>query len=343
MKLLYMSCHSILEHDELSLFKELGIYVFSPGAYVEPKNPGDASLRPGLNINYDPGDVEAWSAIPCEPGRDKKDVLTKAFVDRFDAVVVMHLPRWISLNWEAMKHKPVVWRTIGQSISHNEASLANYRKAGMKIVRYSPAERTIPGYLGEDALIRFYKNPEEFGNWNGNEASVITFNQHLPERRTACNFDVYCRTLAPLPHKLYGPGNEAMGSIAQGKVSYDQLKAAMRDHRAYFYVGTQPASYTLNFMEAWMTGIPIVAIGPQAGNGRDFPGHQLYEIPSLITPDKNGFWSDSIHEMQSYLDYLLKEPKAAARVGAAGRRSAIETFGKATIAPQWDEFFRSIT
>jgi hypothetical protein len=37
MRLLYLSAHSVLEFDEVSLFRELGHYVFSPGAYVNPR------------------------------------------------------------------------------------------------------------------------------------------------------------------------------------------------------------------------------------------------------------------------------------------------------------------
>ena len=115
LRILYLSCHSILEHDEISLFNKLGHYVFSPGAYVEPANPGDASLRPGLmDVKYDPEDITAWRKLQDEVGHDKdpKYLLSKEFVDRFDAVIVMHIPEWITNNWEAMKHKTVVWRTL---------------------------------------------------------------------------------------------------------------------------------------------------------------------------------------------------------------------------------------
>jgi hypothetical protein len=38
-------------------------------------------------------------------------------------------------------------------------ALARGAPEGLEIVRYSPMERNIPGYIGEDALIRFYKDP----------------------------------------------------------------------------------------------------------------------------------------------------------------------------------------
>ena len=90
----------------------------SPGAYVEPRNRGDQSMRPGLDLDYDSADLEAYAKITCPEGVDRKDVLTKEFVKRFDLVVVMHLPRWIIGNAAALEGTPVIWRTIGQSISN---------------------------------------------------------------------------------------------------------------------------------------------------------------------------------------------------------------------------------
>ena len=116
MRILYLSCHEILESDEVSLLLELGHDVFSPGAYVNPQNRGNECMRPDIpGLQYDPETVTMFHALG-QPGQDNKERLTKEFVDRFDVVIVMHLPQWITMNWEAMKHKTVVWRTIGQSL-----------------------------------------------------------------------------------------------------------------------------------------------------------------------------------------------------------------------------------
>lgn len=343
MKLLYLSCHEILEYDEVKLFTELGIKVFSPGAYVEPGNRGDGNMRPSIpGLAYDPDDVAAWHALGTE-GRDNKTQITKEFADRFDAIMIMHIPHWVSANWKNIRHKPVIWRTIGQSISNNEQHLAPYRADGLKIVRYSPKERTIPGFIGEDAMIRFYKDPAEYGSWSGDVDAVITFNQSMPNRVHACNYPLWQQVMLDFPgrHKLFGPGNEAAGECNQGKVSYNDLKAAMRDHRAYFYVGTHPASYTLNFMEAWMTGIPVVAIGPRHGNATYFPGHELYEVSDLIESGVDGLWSDSVEGLRDHIRSLMFDREMAAKIGAAGRAKAISVFGKDVIAKQWVEYFGS--
>lgn len=342
MKLLYLSCHSILEYDEVKLFTELGIDVFSPGAYMDPSKGAGDDMRPEIpGLVYDPDDVAMWHSL-AQPGIDNKELLTKEFVDRFDAIMIMHVPRWIMKNWEVMKHKTVIWRTIGQSISNQEAMLTPFRKAGLKVVRYSPKERTIPHYLGEDALIRFYKDPNEYGPWTGEDKKVVTFCQNMKARGAACSYDVFEQATRPFPRALFGPGNEGTSDFGHGKVSFERLKEEMTKSRVYFYTGTHPASYTLNFMEAWMTGAPIVAIGRKWGNANYFPGHDLYEVDSLIDHGVNGFCSNNLQELTSCCNELLTNDELASKISQAARESAIKIFGKDTVANDWKNFFESL-
>ena len=340
MKILYLSCHSILEFEEVSLLHELGHEVFSPGAYVEPANPGDASLRPAIpGLLYNTDILQKFHAIHNKfPGQDNKDHLTHEVVDYFDTIIIMHLPRWIQLNWNVFQNKRVIWRTIGQSISNVEHALKPYRKRGLQVVRYSPMERNIPSYIGEDAIIRFYKDPEQYENWNGNKERVINFSQHMQQRNRACNFTFFEEVTRPFNRHLFGPGNESAGDWATGKVSYERLQKELRDNRVYFYTGTHPASYTLNFMEAWMTGIPIVAIGSKYGNADYFTDHNLYEVPNLIQNGIDGFVSDDPKVLQTWIRELFQDKKLAISVSKKGRKSAIEFFGKEKIKQQWKDF-----
>lgn len=340
-RILYLSCHSILEFDELSLLSGLGHYVFSPGAYVEPENPGDMSLRPGLfDIKYDEEDIAAWHALG-QPGKDNKECLTKEFVDRFDIIIVMHLPKWIQVNWPVMRHKPVIWRTIGQSISKNESELKQFRNRGLKIVRYSPRERRIPGYIGEDALIRFYKDPEEYKGWTGEDPTVVAFGQHMKKRDFACNFTAFEQATRPFSRRLYGPESEEF-EWGMGKVDYPVLKEAMKTHRCLWYAGTHPASVTLTFIEATMTGIPPVCVGSKLGNATYFPGHLLYEIPDIIKNGENGFCTDSIPEMQNHIKMLLEDYDLAKEISKNTRATAIDLFGKEKIGNQWNEYLETL-
>jgi glycosyltransferase involved in cell wall biosynthesis len=339
-KILYLSCHEVLEFDEISLFHELGHEVFSPGAYVCNENRGNDTLRPSISgLVYDPNIVEQWNKLCAQcPGQDGKDHLTKEFVNNFQIIVVMHLPKWIINNWEAIKHKRVIWRTIGQSISQTEQQLRDYRNQGMQIVRYSPKETTIPGFIGQDALIRFYKDPEIYKDWNGKERNIITFAQSMKERDQACNYSLFEWVTRPFCRKLFGSGSEKVGVWGKGKVSYEQQLKELRDNQIYFYTGTHPASYTLNFMESWMTGIPIVAIGPKWGNANYFPGHQLYETDSLITHGVDGMVSDDPRELQHFIEVLFSNDSLREKIGTAGRQMAIRHFGKSMISAAWDSY-----
>lgn len=329
MKLLYLSCHAILEYDELKLFEELGIDYFSLGSYIDPQRPAD-KIRP---------------ALKSQPQKDlidkapQKERLTREFVAPFDTIVVMHVFDWIDKNWPIIKDKRVIWRSIGQSTPELERRLARYRAEGLEVVRYSPREQFIQNNIGFDAMIRFYKDESEFGGWTGAENMTITFCQDIKRRGEFCNFDIWDKVTNQVNAKVYGRGNDGMGSKGVGEVTYEKLKQRMRDCKSYFYTGTQPASYTLNFIEALMTGIPIVAIGPEHGNSLNIAG-PTYEVHEIIKNGINGFCSDDPKEIVDYLESLSKNTPMARAISRAGRETAIKLFGKETIKGFWKKYLR---
>jgi hypothetical protein len=330
MKLLYLSCHAILEYDELKLFEELGVDYFSLGSYIDPRNPADP-IRPALTKEVDPA---LYNNAPL------REAMPRDFIDQFDIIFVMDgspAVQWIGNNWENMKHKRVILRTIGQSNQAREESMKKFKEEGMQVVRYSPREEHIPSYIGSDALIRFYKDPEEFKNWNGNNEEVITFAQNMQARGEFCNTNLYSQVVQGLPAKIYGPKNEAFGVLNGGFLSYEDMKTKMQNSRAYLYTGTQPASYTLSFMEAFMTGIPMVCIGPSHGNSLKIAG-SLYEVGDLIDHGVNGFVSDNADELRGHCRSLLENKDLAENISVRARRKAIDLFGKDGIKKQWKEF-----
>lgn len=326
MKILYLSCHSILEYDELKILENLGISYFSLGSYIDPRNPVD-TIRPHLNTTVDP------DLLKQAPDRLN---MPKEFIDNFDTIIVMHVPQWIYANWENMKHKRVIWRTIGQSTAEIEARMFEYRRQGLQIVRYSPYEAFIPNTAGADALIRFYKDPDEFRDWNGINKQAITIAQDMKHRAEHCNYEAFTQIAEGLPVALYGTKNEGT-PLSKGYLSYAEMKQVLRDNRVYIYTGTQPASYTLNFIEALMTGIPVVALGQKHGNSLNIAG-QVYEIPNIINNASNGFISDDISVLRKYVKELLDRPDYARKIGTAGRETAIRLFGKNKIQEQWSKF-----
>lgn len=341
MKILYLSCHEILEHDELALFTEMGHEVFSPaGAFQNPQAEG--GKRPPIkDARYE----EYLSELALGSSREN---LHPGLIEWADAIIYMHMPRnadgasnWIESNWPNVKHKINIFRAIGQNTEYEEKILREYKKEGLKIVRYSPKEENIPHYAGSDAMIRFYKSPEEFQGWRGDSPFVFNVTQSMKSRGESCNYEFFLLATNDLPLKVAGPNNENFGDSYAGTLSYDDLKENYRANRVYCYSGTQPASYTLNFIEAWMTGIPVVAIGPKHGNSL-FRDQQTYEVSDLIENEVSGFWSDKPNELSNYLKVLLNDWSLAQKIGQKGREKAIELFGKETIKSQWEQFFKTL-
>jgi glycosyltransferase involved in cell wall biosynthesis len=319
-----------LEFDEVKMLTDLGHEVFSFGSYVNPNNPHDRK-RPGIP------DGKYNDHLLSVVTQCSQENLHPELIDWADCIIVMHRADWIINNWEKMKKKRVIWRTIGQSVPATEKMLMNQRNEGLQIVRYSPMEANMESYIGADRIIRFYKDPEEFNNWDGGSEAVITVSQSMKKRGIFCGYDIFNEVTTGFQRYIFGPDNADSG-VDGGQLSYDELKTAYRSYRAYFYTGTYPASYTLNFIEAMMTGIPIIAIGRVLANIGVYAGVDTYEVDKIIRNGENGFCSDNKEELRGYVKLLLDHPEEASRIGHAGRETAIALFGIQAIRDQWKEF-----
>jgi glycosyltransferase involved in cell wall biosynthesis len=329
MKILYLSCHGVLEYDEIRLFNELGHEVVSTGAYRIPNNPHEHS-RPSIpNAYYD----EKLTGLASVNGLYAE--LNQGIIDWADIIIVTQ-HKWLTKNWDKMRDKIVIYRTIGQTAPWDEESLQKYHQEGLKLVRYSSSEERIPNYAGQDAQIRFYKDPEEWGEWNGNIPQVIMVGQSMIKRAAFMKFDVFTEATKDFKRKIYGPDMTEAGELWGGFLSYDGLRETLRDNRIAFQTCTHPAPYTLTFIEAFITGIPMVSIG------RGLAGYDWLEAPDLIENGINGFVSDNIKELRQDISLLLNDYDLAKNISKEGRKKAIELFGKDTIKNQWKDFLGSL-
>jgi glycosyltransferase involved in cell wall biosynthesis len=353
MNILLIGAHSVLEHDEMALFHSLGHSVFSPGAYIHPSRPMDP-LRPPLNVPEVPELIAAVDALgqphPDEPRhtawRDDLHACSQGHTDTLLAAK-LHLPDevidWADVimvsafehtflipEWQRLRHKRVIWRTIGQSGDQNEAMMTPLRKDGCQIVRYSPKEANIPNYAGADALIRFGKDPEEWKGWTGEDKLIVNVTQGLARRGDWCGYGFWEEATYGLPRMPMGGESEQIGG--PGTQTTDEMKAALRRARAYVYTGTQPASYTLGMIEALMTGIPTLSIGPSWMRILPY-GPEMFEGHELV-----GIWFDDPAMAHARLQLWLDDHHLAAHVGGRQRERAIETFGIDKIRAQWGEF-----
>jgi hypothetical protein len=332
--------HSIEEHDQLRLLSEIGHEVASIGGYIDPAHPHDPK-RPPLNIPMVPAIKQAVDAISSDDNLGAaQSLLPDAVLDWADTLIYHHYLDRLYGQWPRIRdwlngdsNRRVIWRTVGQSVAGNEYNAQPFHAEGMEIVRYSPKERNIPDFAGEDALIRFYKDPDEWCGWTGEEPVVINITQHLRQRDPYTNWGFWEEATKGLNRLAAGPGSEAIGG--PGELTYSQMQNLLRVSRVYCYTGTQPASYTLGLIEAMMTGCPVVSIGPS--HMRIFPyGPDMFEGYELA-----GFGSDDPADARSDVQAMLTDHKAAAAIGEVQQQRAIDLFGIDSIRAQWAQYLGS--
>lgn len=334
--------HSIEEYDQLRLLTSIGHNVASIGGYIDPRHPHDPK-RPALDIDVVPEIKEAVDGLGTHDNLGEAQAnLPAAILDWADVIVYHHFLDRLFGQWGQIRqwlkadsaHR-VIWRTVGQSVENNERTAQTFHADGLEIVRYSPKERNIPGFAGENALIRFYKDPAEWGGWTGEQEVVLNISQHDREphgRDVWLNWGFWEEATKGLPTVIAGPNSELIGGL--GTLSLDDMKAQLRSARCYLYTGTQPASYTLGLIEAGMTGVPVVSI--DRDHMTVFPyGPDLFEggeiaLFSYYDPD------DAKHRLES----LLQDPDYALAVSGGQRVDFVDLFGMDTIASQWREFLR---
>jgi hypothetical protein len=332
--------HSIEEHDQLKLLHGLGHEVFSIGGYINPGAPHD-DKRPALpEIPHHRDLQRAVDGIgsPDNLGAAQEHI-PDAILEWADTIIYHHYLDRLYGQWGRIRdwlrgdaNRRVIWRSVGQSVEGNERTAVPFRREGLERVAYSPKEQNIPGYAGHDALIRFYADPDEWKGWTGDWPGVIQVTQHLRQRDPYTNWGFWEQATRGLERRALGPGSEVIGGT--GSLTSVEMQEYLQQARVYLYTGTQPASYTLGLIEAMMTGIPVVSIGPKWMNV--FPyGPDLFEGHEIV----GGHWSDDPKEAHGMLRNLLEGDFAEVN-SRVERARAIELFGKDTIAAQWAEYLK---
>lgn len=331
MKIHYISCHSILEYDEVQMLLDMGHEVFANGAYLDPKGHITLPRPPLKGAKYYPEWAELARSNP-------KTRLPKELIDPFDLIIVMHSPDVITENWEAMKGKKVIWRSIGQSTPGVERRLKPFKDQGLIVVRYSPKERHLQDYLGEDALIRFQKDEEVFKGWTGENNDVVNFSQTLKGRRDFCHYNEIFETIRQLGGIVYGAGNDDLGSFNGGQVPFEKQLEIMKKAGVLIYGGTWPAPYTLSFIEGLMMGLPIVAISKKIAHVAQFAPIDFYEVDELMA-EISAPVCDDVDQLVREARKLLENKEYAQEMSERQRALALKHFGKKEISRQWQELF----
>lgn len=357
MNVLLLASHAVAEYDDLRMFTDLGYDCFAPGGYEVPSASGEGIRPPLPDAPHHPELVERLHQVRAERGTPGpaidwgKAALHDDIIDWADVIIVHHFPeRWIGGQWLRIRHKRVIWRTCGQSDPRLERAMSYFRKEGLQVVRYSPAEERyfthVGAWAGQDALIRFGKYPDDYGPHVGDEHHVGNITQDMVARGDSCGLGFWREATRGLPAMPAGKGSEDLpGGL--GHLTYEQMLDYLRHLRAYLYTGTRPASYTLGLIEAMLSGVPVVSIGPHAW-GDPWDGARLFEAGVDVTLNERMAGD----EMRSIVapDMVCETPEKARRVllrlleyplgsiPAMQRERAIDLFGVERVGRQWQEF-----
>jgi hypothetical protein len=136
--------------------------------------------------------------------------------------------------------------------------------------------------------------------------------------------------------RLFGVGNDGMPTSLGVASPADQLDM-FRRCGVYLYVHSELACYTLNFVEALMSGAPILAPSAKfvATNARDPNWNPMrYEVEELLAGGA-GLVYDSVADARRLLRAILQGEIATSAISAAARRRAIEIFSARTVGQDW--------
>jgi glycosyltransferase involved in cell wall biosynthesis len=150
----------------------------------------------------------------------------------------------------------------------------------------------------------------------------------LQARKGACHYDEFKATARSGKWVLTGKNNEALGGT---RLLYDDFRSTMRRSRAFFNLGTVPATYTLSIIEAAMTGLPILT-----PNYEHPPTCPVYSVPRIFS---GACVVGSLPKLNRTIDAWLKNGRLArrqmSRLSEKARRVALQEFGIDTIRPKW--------
>lgn len=342
MKILYLSCHVVLEYDELRILNDLGYDVTSIGGYINPRTP-HVDTRPPLLIDTNK-DREQKIHNLFETNRKKRIplekcsyTLTKEVVDDYDIIYVMHNLEWLDINWEVIKNKIVVLRTF-LNLGDTESRIQKYVKQGLKVLRCSPMEREIENYAGEHGIIRFLKYESDFKPRNILHDKVITFGQSVKQRGSWCGAELIESLSKELPFTIFGPSNDEY-KFWGGRLSYEDQLIQLATNSCYFFTGTFPAQYTLSFVEALMTGIPIVSIGKNLS--QSIVSKYPFEVPYILD-EIDGYYGDDIIDIKNKLRLLIDDRKLNEEMSIKEISLGKKLFSAEQNMYLWKDFFNSL-
>ena len=163
--------------------------------------------------------------------------------------------------------------------------------------------------------------------YGGDIERGLVVTNHLARRGRRMGADLFAALRTEVPLDLVGMGSSELGGI--GEVDHPQLPALAACYR-FLFSPVRYSSLSLSTIEAMMAGVPVVALATA-------------EMATVITHGVSGFAVTDTRRLADAMRALLRDRGLAERLGAAGRRTALERFSIARFGADWDAALRHVT
>lgn len=354
MKLLFIgSGHPLASCDMCLMWDKLGLEWFDTSYYNSSDQPGDLPYIK-RNLNLDPAYTYEFNKANKSSGesdvliKKNKDFTSTAcnniflfnrrFIQIFDTIVISHVEQNLRQNAQFMRfgRQKIIFHSFG--MGNSEDSIKRYRAKGMLCVRNSPTEYLKFGrqFGGSDAIIRggVVRDEHEISGWTGQRAQVITFtnNFDLDYEISAVKRKEYYKQIknmcSGINFKLYGAANKESSYLP-----HQEKVKILQNSRVNLVTGTPGSNMTYSCVESLVMGMPTVVFGQEM-----WQSPLAYEPKDLITHGEDGFLVSTPAEAADIIKELMNNFALAKQIGDAGRKRAIQIYGRDILANQWKEF-----
>jgi hypothetical protein len=162
--------------------------------------------------------------------------------------------------------------------------------------------------------------------YTGEIAKGIVVINNLGDRGRRLGLDVFNEVRKHVPVDLIGMDSKKLGGL--GEILHPQLPNFISKYRFFF----NPIRYTslgLAVLEAMMTGVPVVGLATT-------------EMVTVIRDGESGFLHTDINYLISRMKDLLANRELAQRLGAAGRKVAMDRFNIQRFNADWHRILSGI-
>jgi hypothetical protein len=157
------------------------------------------------------------------------------------------------------------------------------------------------------------------------ERGIVVIN-NLDQRGRRLGLDIFLKAREHVPLDIIGMESENIGGL--GEILHPQLPDFLKQYRFFF----NPIRYTslgLAVLEAMMIGMPVV-------------GMATTELVTVIQNGFSGVLHTDINSLIKKMKELLNDKSLATRLGAEGKRVALERFNIERFAKDWHRLLSNV-